>query len=150
MQQALLEAQKAASAGEVPIGAVLVCGGEIIGRAHNRRETSLNPLDHAEMHLLKQAAANKGDWRLNDCALYVTLEPCPMCLGALFQARVGRLVFGCHDPKRKKAGLFPSLANIPSSHTLRFNNHVLTVEGGVLETACSQILRGFFAGLRRI
>lgn len=137
MQQALIEAEHAASKGEVPIGAVLVEDGEIIARAHNTREQSKNPLDHAEMLLLQQAGQQKGNWRLNDTTLYVTLEPCPMCLGALLQARVGRLVYGCVDPKREKKSMM-----------IHGNNHCLKITGGVLEEACSLVLKNFFK-LRR-
>lgn len=146
MQQALLEAQKAAVAEEVPIGAVLVRDGEIIARAHNTREQSRNPLNHAEMILLEQAGWQEGNWRLNDTTLYVTLEPCPMCLGALFQARVGRLVFGCADPKREQDSWFK---NLNQEMTLKANNHVLKITGGILEQECSVIMKDFFKSRRK-
>src|SRR5688572_28978876 len=100
MKAALAEAKAAFDAGEVPIGAVLVKNGTTLARAHNTREQSKNPLHHAEIQVLEEAARILGDWRLTDCELYVTVEPCPMCLGALFQARVGKLFFGCYDDKR--------------------------------------------------
>ncbi len=146
MRQAIIEAEQAASKGEVPIGAVLVRGGEIVGRAHNIREESKNPLDHAEMILIKETGRHQGNWRLNDTTLYVTLEPCPMCLGALFQARVGRLVFGCSDPRREQDSWFKSL---DKEMTIQANNHELKITGGILGKECGLVLKDFFK-LRRI
>lgn len=154
MRAALNEAEHAAAAGEVPIGAVVVCGDKIIARAHNTREGGKNPLRHAEIAALEGAARVKGDWRLNDCDLYVTCEPCPMCLGALFQARVGRLVFGCSDDKRlSEPGAIPHL--LPSLDSVRevplrlkSNNHIIDIRGGVLAPACTALLKDFFAARR--
>lgn len=141
MREALIEGRKAADEDEIPIGAVLVGRGEIISRAHNTREESKNPLHHAEMILLEKGAELKGDWRLTDATLYVTVEPCLMCLGALLQARVGRLVFGCTDPKRNSAHPFPSLSKQDS---ISANNHTLQITGGILENECADLLKKFF------
>lgn len=154
MKQALNEAESAFAEGEIPIGAVLVKDNKIICRAHNTRERSKNPLHHAEMILLEEAGKIAGDWRLNDTILYVTVEPCPMCLGALLQARVGRLVYGCADPKRfVRAGLkpaptthvFPSLAEIKE---LSGNSHTVEITGSVLEKECAELLGEFFKNRR--
>lgn len=147
MKQALIEAEYAAKKGEVPIGAVLLRNGEIMTRAHNTREESKNPLAHAEMLLLQQAGQKASNWRLKDTTLYVTVEPCPMCLGALFQARVKRLVFGCLDPKRGGDDPFPSLA---SRTRLKANNHELSVQGGILAEECSLLLKNFFNEKREV
>ena len=155
MQLALEDAQKAFGQGEVPIGAVIVQQGQVLARAHNTRESTGSPLDHAELRVLQTAARLKSDWRLNDCDLYVTLEPCPMCLGALFQARVQRLIVGCLDPKRfpentptDQTHFLPSLKNFltDNSHSFQLssNNHKLDVLLGVEEAACSKLLRDFF------
>lgn len=150
MQEALAEAVKAATEGEIPIGAVLVKEEQIIARAHNTRQTSRNPLHHAEILVLEEAAQKLGDWRLNDYTLYVTVEPCPMCLGALLQARVGKLVFGCADPKREKplsqGYQFPSLKN--ETH-VSGNNHTLEIVGGFLEPECVKLLKDFFKLCRK-
>lgn len=150
MQFAIESAREAQALGEIPIGAVLVRENQILARAFNRREADKNPLHHAEMLVLEEAARNLGDWRLSATTLYVTLEPCPMCLGALLQARVPRLVFGCSDPKRApvvadEAILFPPL---PLKTVVRGNNHELEVVGGIESSVCSQILKDFFK-LRR-
>lgn len=150
MREALLEAKKAAEKGEIPIGAVLIKDGEIMSRAHNEREFSANPLDHAEMVLLRREGSRSQNWRLTGTTLYVTVEPCLMCLGALLQARVSRLVFGCVDSKRPPRGLteaqpdpfmFPSLKE---RHQIKGNNHLLIVQGGVLEEECAAVLKEFF------
>lgn len=150
MQQALEEANLSATAGEIPIGAVLVKDGQIIARAHNTRETSFNPLHHAEILVLEEAGQKLGNWRLNDCTLYVTVEPCPMCLGALLQARVGKLVFGCSDPKRENPSpngyQFPSLKN---ENRVNGNNHTLEITGGILGTECANLLKDFFKKRRK-
>ena len=149
MRLALDEAHRAAEIGEVPIGAVIVCGdpgrgGEVVGRGHNRRETDGDPLAHAEMLALREAAARQQDgWRLTDTTIYVTLEPCAMCAGALVLSRVERLVYGAADPK---AGFCGSLGNLVQDPRL---NHRLEVTAGVIEEECSALLEGFFAGLRR-
>ncbi len=143
MREALSEARIAAAMGEVPVGAVVVREGEIVGRGHNRRESEGDPLAHAEIRALRQAAAAQDGWRLTECWLYVTLEPCAMCAGALVNSRVERLVFGARDPK---AGYCGSLGNIVADPRL---NHRLEVVEGVLAEEASALLREFFASLRR-
>lgn len=143
MGEALVEAEAAARVGDVPIGAVVVRDGRVIARARNRREVLRDPTAHAEMEALRQAARVVGGWRLSGCTLYVTLEPCVMCAGALVQARLPRLVYGAPDPKAGAAGSVVDVLRDP-----RFN-HVLEVLGGVREAACGALLREFFAGLRR-
>ena len=143
MGEALAEARAAAALGEVPIGAVVVREGEVLGRGHNRREVDGDPLAHAELLAIRQAAARMGGWRLVGCTLYATLEPCPMCAGALVAARVGRLVYGAADPK---AGYCGTLGNLVQDPRL---NHRLEVTAGVLEEESAALLRDFFAGLRR-
>lgn len=142
MQQALELANEAARLGEVPVGAVAVKEGQIVGRGYNRREIDRDPFSHAELIAMQQAAKHLGVWRLTDVTIYVTLEPCAMCAGALVQSRVSRLVFGTVDPK---AGAVGSLYNL--AQDARFN-HRLEVTQGVLREACSQTLKDFFAGLR--
>jgi tRNA(adenine34) deaminase len=142
MQAALAEAEIAESLGEVPIGAVIVHGGQIIGRGHTLRESSQDPTTHAEVIAIRQAAQHLKSWRLLDCTLYVTLEPCVMCMGAIILARIPRLVFGCHDPK---VGAVGSLYNFAEDD--RFN-HRVEVENGVLCQECSQQLSAFFRKLR--
>jgi tRNA(adenine34) deaminase len=142
MRMALAEAEKAAVCGETPVGAVLVIAGEVIAVAHNMRETWQDPTAHAETQLLREAAARLGRWRLQDATLYVTLEPCLMCAGALVLARVNRLVYGCRDPK---AGALGSVYDVVRDSRL---NHVYRITPGVLETECRQMLSGFFEKLR--
>nr|WP_279380678.1 tRNA adenosine(34) deaminase TadA [Caldicoprobacter guelmensis] len=142
MQQALLEAQKAFCLGEVPIGAVIVKEGEIIARGHNLRETEKDPTLHAEMVAIREAARYLGGWRLTGCELYVTIEPCPMCAGAIIQARIQRVVFGALDPKAGCAGSLYNLLQDP-----RFN-HRVEVVGGVMEEECRRIMQEFFRGKR--
>ena len=142
MQAALAEADIAESLGEVPIGAVVVHDGQIIGRGHNLRESSQDPTTHAEVIAIRQAAQHLKSWRLIDCTLYVTLEPCVMCMGAIILARIPRLVFGCHDPKVGAAG---SLYNFAEDE--RFN-HRVEVKSGVLQQQCSEQLSHFFRQLR--
>ncbi len=142
MQAAVTEAEIAKDLGEVPIGAVIVFDGEIIGRGHNLRETSNDPTTHAEMVAIRQAAEHIGHWRLLDCTLYVTLEPCVMCMGAIILARVPRLVYACRDPK---AGAVGSIYDFAQDE--RFN-HKVEVTEGVLGAECSQLLSGFFKELR--
>jgi tRNA(adenine34) deaminase len=143
MRLAIAEAERAGAVGDVPVGAVVVRDGVVIGRGHNRREADGEPLAHAEILALRQAAAATEGWRLVGCTLYVTLEPCAMCAGALVNARVERLVFGAADPK---AGYCGSLGNLVQDPRL---NHRLEVAEGVLEGECSALLRSFFAALRR-
>ena len=142
MQQALIEAQKAAALGEVPIGAIIVYQDEIIARAHNLRETSQNALTHAESMAIQEACKKIGSWRLEDTTLYVTLEPCPMCAGAILQSRVPRVVYGARDVK---AGCVDSLYQLLNDE--RFN-HECDVTEGVLAEECGQILTDFFRALR--
>ena len=142
MSVALEEARAAAGEGEVPVGAVLVKDGRVIARAHNRREATGNPMDHAEMIALREGAARLGGWRLDGSTLYVTLEPCPMCAGAMVQARVARLVFGARDLSLGAAG---SRYNLVSDETA---NHRLEVTDGILEEECREILRRFFEARR--
>ncbi len=142
MRAALAEADIAEALGEVPIGAVIVHDGQIVGRGHNLRESSQDPTTHAEIIAIRQAAQQLESWRLLDCTLYVTLEPCVMCMGAIILSRIPRLVFGCHDPK---VGAVGSLYNFAADD--RFN-HRVEVEYGVLETECSQQLSTFFRRLR--
>lgn len=143
MEEALKLAEQAGAEGEVPVGAILVRGGEIIASGRNEREKAQNPLGHAELLCLKEASQKLNSWRLMDTTLYVTLEPCPMCAGALVQARVKRLVFGASDPK---AGAVTSLYSIPTDERLA---HRLEVTGGVLEEKCSELLKEFFKKLRQ-
>ena len=143
MEEALAEAREAARKGEVPVGAVVTRGDEILGRGHNRRELDGDPLGHAELVAIAEASGRIDGWRLLDCTLYVTLEPCAMCAGALVNSRIGTLVFGTRDPK---AGWCGSLGNLVRDPRL---NHRLEVREGVLEPECSRILKDFFRQLRR-
>ena len=143
MEVALDEARAAAALGEVPIGAVVVREGAVLGRGFNRRETDGDPLAHAEILAIREAARAMGGWRLSGCTLYVTLEPCAMCAGALVASRIERLVYGSADPK---AGFCGSLGNLVQDPRL---NHRLDVTYGVLAEESAALLRGFFADLRR-
>lgn len=143
MKEALEEAKRAFSAGEVPIGAVMVRNGEIIARGHNLRNTGKNPLRHAEIDAINEAAGVVGDWRLEDCTLYVTVEPCPMCAGAVVQARIPKVVFGTRNSKAGCAGSILNILNEP-----RFN-HQVEVEEGILQEECSQLMRLFFKRFRK-
>ncbi|MGI6538232.1 MAG: tRNA adenosine(34) deaminase TadA [Caldicoprobacterales bacterium] len=138
MKEALEEAKKAYELDEVPIGAVVVKDGKIIGRGHNSRERKQDPTLHAEIIAIRQAAAELGSWRLTDCELYVTIEPCPMCAGAILQSRIPRVIYGARDPK---AGCAGSLYNLLEDS--RFNHRAEVVEG-VLEEECAEIIRGYF------
>ncbi|NRA94925.1 MAG: tRNA adenosine(34) deaminase TadA [Planctomycetes bacterium] len=142
MRQALREASEAADEGEVPVGAVVVHQGRIIGRGHNQREMLNDPTAHAEMIAMTAAAAYLESWRLEDCTLYVTLEPCAMCAGAIVLARVPRLIYGAGDPK---AGACGSILNVVDEPRL---NHRVKPDGGLLEAECSEILRAFFQDRR--
>jgi len=142
MLEALGEARAAASRGEVPIGAVVVRAGEIIGRGHNLRESSNDPTAHAEMIAIRLAATALDSWRLLECTLYVTLEPCVMCMGAIILSRISRLVYACRDPR---AGAVGSIYDF--SRDDRFN-HRVEVEEGVLADECGALLSGFFQDLR--
>lgn len=142
MREAIAEAHKARAIGEVPIGAVIVEDGEIIGRGHNLRETGLDATLHAEMIAIREASRNKNGWRLSGTTLYVTLEPCPMCAGAIVQARIDRVVFGAPDPK---AGCCGTLMNLVQEN--RFN-HRASLTTGVLQEECGALLTDFFRQLR--
>ena len=144
MRAALAEAEVAAAAGEVPVGAVVVAGGEIVARGHNRSETDSDPSAHAEIVALRAAARAVGNYRLTGATLYVTLEPCAMCMGALVQARIERLVFGAYDPKAGAAGSAIDLSDSPSF------NHRFEINGGVLAEECGAVLKAFFESKRKL
>jgi len=143
MLHALKEARKAYEKGEAPIGAVIVKDGKIIARAHNLRESKQNSTYHAEILAIDKACKKLGSWRLVDCDLYVTLEPCPMCAGAIIQSRIKRLFFGAADPKAGAAGSVVNLFNVETF------NHKVDVIQGIMEDECSQILKQFFRELRK-
>lgn len=142
MRAALAEAEVAAEADEVPVGAVVVAGSEIIARGHNRSETDNDPTAHAEIVALRAAAREMGNCRLGNATLYVTLEPCTMCMGAMVQARIRRLVFGAYDPKAGAAGSAINLSDSPSF------NHRFEINGGVLTEECGAVLKAFFESKR--
>ena len=142
MQEALMEAIKAAEMGEVPIGAVIVKDGAIVGRGHNLRETGKDPTLHAEMIAIREAARTLGGWRLTGCTLYVTIEPCPMCAGAILMGRIDRVVYGAADPKAGCVGTFYDLLADE-----RFN-HRAEVTAGVMEPECRSIIQAFFKNKR--
>ncbi|MEW5899266.1 MAG: tRNA adenosine(34) deaminase TadA [Bacillota bacterium] len=142
MREALLEAEKAYALGEVPVGAVVVLDGEVIGRGHNLREILKDSTAHAEILALREAAGRISDWRLNNCTIYSTIEPCPMCAGAMVQFRVKTLVYGAPDPK---AGAVDSVIDVVRQP--RFN-HRVEVVAGVLEEECRSIMQRFFKNLR--
>ena len=142
MIEALAEAKKAAALGEVPVGAVVVKDGEIIGRGHNMTETAKDPTAHAEMAAIREAAAKLGGWRLLGCSMYVTCEPCAMCAGALVWARIEKLYIGTMDPKGGACG---SVFNIPEERRL---NHQIEIETGIMQEECSGIMKEFFKKLR--
>jgi tRNA(adenine34) deaminase len=144
LELALREAELAMRADEVPVGCVIVHEGEVIAAAHNQREQLRDPTAHAEMIAITQAAAALGDWRLEECSLYVTLEPCCMCAGAILQARVPQVVYGAYDPK---AGAVQSLFSLLSDSRL---NHRCEVLGGVLASRCGELLTRFFQQQRRL
>ena len=141
MQAALALAKEAASEGEVPVGCVIVRNGQIVGRGRNRRETGKTALGHAEIEAIHDACKNLGGWRLWDCTLYVTLEPCPMCAGAIVNARIPRVVYGAAD---SKAGSCGSVCDL---FAMNYNHHP-TVEKGLLEEECAALLQSFFSELR--
>lgn len=142
MREAILEAKKAEGKEEVPIGAVVVLGGKIIARAHNLRECQQNAIAHAELLAIDQACKDTGSWRLENAELYVTLEPCPMCSGAIILSRIKRVIYGAADPKGGCAG---TLMNLLQDD--RFN-HKSEITSGVLEEECSSLLSNFFKGIR--
>ncbi|WP_433944897.1 tRNA adenosine(34) deaminase TadA [Paenibacillus sp. SN-8-1] len=142
MKEAIAEALKAEAIGEVPIGAIVVRDQEIIGRGHNLRETAYDPTAHAEIIAIREASNHLGSWRLLNCRLYVTLEPCPMCAGAIVQARIPHVLYGTTDPK---AGCAGTLMNLLQES--RFN-HQTEVTNGILQTECASLLTQFFRKLR--
>ena len=142
MKEALKEAQKAGAKGEVPIGAVVVYQGQIIGRGHNLRETSHDSLAHAEVLAIRQANQVLQSWRLSECQLFVTLEPCPMCSGAILNSRIAQVYYGASD---LKAGVCGTLMNLLDDPRL---NHQAYIEKGILQTQCLNLLQDFFQGLR--
>ena len=142
MKDAIRQAKKAAALGEVPIGCVIVHDGQVIGRGYNRRNTDKSTLAHAEITAIKRAIKKRGDWRLEDCTLYVTLEPCQMCAGAIVQARIPEVMIGCMNPKAGCAGSIYNLLQEPAF------NHQVSLFKGVLEEECSQMLKDFFRSLR--
>ena len=142
MKLALLEAQKAKNKDEVPVGAVIVQNGKVIAKACNMRESKKDPLGHAEIYAIRKAAKKLGGWRLPGCTLFVTLEPCPMCAGAIINSRIEKVVFGAYDPK---AGALGSLYNIAEGKL----NHTPAVCGGVMEEECADILSSYFKEKRK-
>lgn len=142
MKEAIRQAHKAWKLGEVPIGCVIVRDGKIIARGYNRRNTDKNTLAHAELQAIRKASRAAGDWRLEDCTIYVTLEPCQMCAGAIVQARIPRLVIGSRNPKAGCAGSVLNLLQVPAF------NHQVEITEGVLEEECSLMLTNFFRDLR--
>ena len=141
MREALKQARKAYTLGEVPIGCVIVHEGRIIGRGYNRRNTDKNTLSHAEITAINKASKVIGDWRLEECTLYVTLEPCQMCAGAIIQARIPEVVMGCMNPKAGCGGSILNILEMPEF------NHQAVVSRGVLEQECSDMLKLFFTEL---
>lgn len=143
MKEALKQAKKAYLLGEVPIGCVIVYQGKIIGRGYNRRNTDKNTLSHAEITAINKASKRIGDWRLEECTLYVTLEPCQMCAGAIVQARIPEVVMGCMNPKAGCAGSVLNILEMPQF------NHQVSVTRGILGPECSDMLKTFFTELRK-
>ncbi len=141
MRAAIKEAAKAEAIGETPVGAVIVRDGKIIARGYNKRETKKNALMHAEIIAIDKASKKLGGWRLPECEIYVTLEPCPMCAGAIIQARIDRAYFGAYDPK---SGCFGSVCDLSKALP-----HKVEYEGGILKTECEEILKNFFKKLRK-
>lgn len=141
MRRALRLAQEAADEGEVPVGAVVVRKGEIVGEGRNRREKAKSALSHAELEAIQNACQNLGGWRLWECELYVTLEPCPMCAGAIVNARIPQIYFGAYDPKNGCVGSVANILELPLAFHPKY-------EGGILKEECSAILTNFFKRLR--
>ena len=142
MKEAIRQAKKARALEEVPIGCVIVCDGKIIARGYNRRNTDKNTLSHAELNAIRKASKKLGDWRLEGCTMYVTLEPCQMCAGALVQSRIDRVVIGSMNPKAGCAGSVLNLLEMDGF------NHKVEVEQGILQEECSSMLSDFFRALR--
>ena len=143
MKEAIRQARKAGKLNEVPIGCVIVRDGKIIARGYNRRNTDLNTLAHAELQAIRKASRVVGDWRLEDCVMYITLEPCQMCAGAIVQARIPKVVIGSRNPKAGCAGSVLDLLHVPAF------NHQVELEEGVLNEECSELLVSFFRELRQ-
>lgn len=143
MKEALLEAEKAKALGEVPVGAVIVKNGEIVGRGHNLTESTKDPTAHGEMIAIRNAAETLGGWRLLDCEMYVTTEPCSMCAGAIVWSRISKIYIGTPDPK---AGACGSVFNIVQDKRL---NHYVEIERGIMEDECRSIMKEFFKELRK-
>lgn len=142
MKEAIRQAKKARALEEVPIGCVIVHEGKIIARGYNRRNTDKNTLSHAELNAIRKASRKLGDWRLEGCTMYVTLEPCQMCSGAIVQSRMTRVVVGCMNPKAGCAGSILNLLDMPEF------NHQVELTTGVMEEECSQMMKSFFKELR--
>lgn len=142
MKEALKQAKKALALGEVPIGCVIVHEGKIIGRGYNRRNTDKSTLSHAEITAIRKASRQIGDWRLEECTIYITLEPCQMCAGAIIQARIPEVVMGCMNPKAGCGGSVLNILEMPQF------NHQASVTRGILEQECSNLLKTFFTQLR--
>lgn len=142
MREAIRQAKKAKALGEVPIGCVIEYRGKVIGRGYNRRKTDKNTLSHAELNAIRKASKVMGDWRLEECTMYVTLEPCQMCSGAIVQARIPKVVIGCMNPKAGCAGSILNIFAVPEF------NHQVETEKGMLEEECSALLTDFFKELR--
>ncbi len=143
MREAIKQAKKAYAIDEVPIGCVIVYEGKIIARGYNRRTTDKNTLSHAELNAIRKASKKLGDWRLDDCEMYVTLEPCQMCAGAIVQARIKRVYIGCMNPKAGCAGSVLNLLQVEKF------NHQVEIETGILEEECSSMIKEFFRELRK-
>lgn len=144
MSLALAQARRAYKLNEVPIGCIIVYKDEIIGRGYNRRVTDKNTLSHAELNAIRKASKRLGDWRLDDCEMYVTLEPCQMCSGAIVQSRIKKVYIGCMNPKAGCAGSIMNLLNVEQF------NHQVQIEKGILEEKCSDIIKSYFRELRLI
>lgn len=144
MKEAIRQARKAEKLMEVPIGCVIVYEGKIIARGYNRRNTDKNTLSHAEMNAIRKASKKLGDWRLEGCTMYVTLEPCQMCSGAIVQSRIDEVVIGCMNPKAGCAGSVLNLLEVQEF------NHQVTITQGILEEECSQMMSSFFRKLREM
>lgn len=142
MRSALAQARKAYAIGEVPIGAVIVHDGIIIARGYNRRNTDKNTLSHAEITAIRKASKKLNDWRLEGCTIYITLEPCPMCAGAIVQSRIDRCVFACSSDKSGSAGSILNILDTPAF------NHQVEITKGILQEECQEILKKFFKELR--
>ncbi|MDE6251672.1 MAG: tRNA adenosine(34) deaminase TadA [Lachnospiraceae bacterium] len=144
MKEAIKQAKKAYAIGEVPIGCVIVYNDKIIARGYNRRTTDKNTLSHAELNAIRKASKKLGDWRLDDCEMYITLEPCQMCAGAIVQARIKKVYIGCMNPKAGCAGSILNLLQVQQF------NHQVEMEKGILEEECSSIIKKFFRELREL